>query len=434
MRLRDGQGGRITRDGASRVSGSGVPSSAVWGLGVTQIVGYGTLYYSYSMLAPAVAAELAWSQQWVFAVLSVALFASALLAPIAGHWADRFGAGRLMVPGSAAAAAALLLCALAPGRLGFAAGVLAMELASCFVLYSTAFVALVQLGGHGAQRSITHLTLIAGFASTLFWPFTAMLAEHMTWREVLAVFAALNLFLCLPIHAWIARGSHAVRSRESEAARRVASGSESSARRSGRSPVFLVMLAGFAVEGFVLSAVLVQMVPLLAAVGLGASSVFVGTLFGPSQVASRLVNMIFGRAVRQTWLALGATGSLAAGLAVLLITAPSLPGAVAFAILFGLGSGLMSIVGGTLPLELFGRQAYGAHVGWIAAARQFSAAFAPFGFALIAGAMGVLPALWVNVGVALVGIGAFAVIVAVATRAGESVFAPDEELRPESAS
>src|SRR5690242_18754753 len=93
---------------------------AIWGLGVTQIVGYGTLFYSYSILAPQIAAELEWSQQWVFAILSFSMLASAIVAPMAGHWADRFGAGRLMVPGSAAAAASLLLCALAPGRLSFA--------------------------------------------------------------------------------------------------------------------------------------------------------------------------------------------------------------------------------------------------------------------------------------------------------------------------
>jgi MFS family permease len=386
-----------------------VPASAIWALGTTQIIGYGTLYYSYSMLAPAVAEELAWSQQWVFAILSLALFASALLAPLAGHWADRFSAGRLMVPGSAAAAAALLLCALAPGRIGFAVGVLAMELASCFVLYSTAFVALVQLGGRNAQRSITHLTLIAGFASTLFWPLTAMLHEHLNWREVLTVFAGLNLAVCLPLHAWLARLSRHSASRPDPAAE-PAESNDSRNHRSGWSPIFLLMLAGFAVEGFVLSAVLVQMVPLLAAVGLGAISVFIGTIFGPSQVASRLINMLFGSGLRQIWLALGATSSLAAGLAVLLLTAPSVPGAVAFAILFGLGSGLMSIVGGTLPLELFGRGGYGGRVGWITAARQFSAALAPFGFALMTAGLGVFPALWIDVAISVVGISAFAAI------------------------
>lgn len=387
-----------------------VPASAIWALGTTQIIGYGTLYYSYSLLAPAVAEELSWSQQWVFAVLSVALFASALLAPVAGHWADRFGAGKLMVPGSAAAAAALLLCALAPGRIGFVAGVLAMELASCFVLYSTAFVALVQLGGRNAQRSITHLTLIAGFASTLFWPFTAMLHEYLNWREVLAVFAALNLFVCLPIHAWLARRAGHVRENPDKAVKPTERKEPDNRKPTGWSPIFVLMLVGFAIEGFVLSAILVQMVPLLAAVGLGAASVFIGTLFGPSQVASRLINMLFGSGVRQTWLALGATASLAAGLAVLLLTTPSTLGAVAFAILFGLGSGLMSIVGGTLPLELFGRDGYGARVGWITAARQFSSAFAPFGLALMTARLGVFPALWIDVAIGVIGIGAFAAI------------------------
>jgi predicted MFS family arabinose efflux permease len=401
--------------------GGRVPASAIWALGVTQIIGYGTLYYSYSMLAPAVADELAWSEQWVFAVLSVALFASALLAPFAGRWADRFGAGKLMVPGSAAAAAALLLCAVAPGRVGFATGVLAMELASCFVLYSTAFVALVQLGGRNAQRSITHLTLIAGFASTLFWPFTAMLHEHLSWREVLIVFAALNLIVCLPLHAWLARRSRHIREKLDETEKPTESKDSGTRQPAGWSPIFLLMLPGFAVEGFVLSAVLVQMVPLLAAVGLGASSVFIGTLFGPSQVASRLVNMLFGGGLRQTWLALGATGSLAAGLATLLLTTPSILGAVAFAILFGLGSGLMSIVGGTLPLELFGRDGYGVRVGYITAARQFSSALAPFGLALMTAGMGVFSALWACVLIGAVGISAFAAIAMAQARLSKAV-------------
>ena len=90
------------------MSNSKAPISAIWALGVTQIVGYGTLFYSYSILAPSVAEELAWSQQWVFAILSASLLASAILAPFAGRWADKFGAGRLMVPGSLAAAGALL--------------------------------------------------------------------------------------------------------------------------------------------------------------------------------------------------------------------------------------------------------------------------------------------------------------------------------------
>ncbi|MER9328761.1 arsenite efflux MFS transporter ArsK [Mesorhizobium sp. M0488] len=390
-----------------------IPAAAIWVLGVTQIIGYGTLYYSYSILAPAVAAELAWSQQWVFAVLSVSLLASAVVAPFAGNLADRFGAGRLMVPGSLAAAGALLLCALAPGRIGFAVGVLAMELASCFVLYSTAFVAIVQLGG--GRRGITHLTLIAGFASTLFWPLTTLLHHHLGWREVLVIFAALNALVCLPIHWWLAR----LPGRSGKALDRIvpatAGVSIPTASRQW-SPLFILVLAGFAIEGFILSAILVQMVPLLAMVGLGGASVLVASLFGPSQVASRLVNMLFGRGLSQTWLALGATAALAGGLAVLLLTTPSVAGAMLFAVLFGFGSGLMSIVGGTLPLELFGHARYGSYVGWITAARQFSSAFAPFGLTLMIAGLGVQPALWLNVMVGLFGIATFGAIALIGGR------------------
>ena len=178
------------------------------------------------------------------------------------------------------------------------------------------------------------------------------------------------------------------------------------------------MLAGFFIEGFVLSAILVHMVPLTAAIGLGTAGVFIASLFGPAQVASRFINMLFGRDVPQIWLAVGATGSLAAGLAVLLITAPSITGAILFAVLFGFGSGLMSIVGGTLPLELFGRAGYGAHVGWITAARQFSSAFAPFGLTFMMAALGVFPALWINALIGLLGIVAFGAIAVLSRRSG----------------
>ena len=93
------------------------PALAIWALGLTQIVGYGTLFYSFSVLAPAMALELALPQQWVFAALSAALFLGSLFAPIAGRWADRFGAGRVMTAGSLAASLALAACALAPGRI-----------------------------------------------------------------------------------------------------------------------------------------------------------------------------------------------------------------------------------------------------------------------------------------------------------------------------
>ncbi len=385
------------------------PAAVIWALGVTQIAGYGTLYYSFAILAPDMAADFGLPPEWVFGALSVALFLGSLLAPTAGRLADRHGAGRVMTLGSLAAVLALAACALAPERYSFVAALVAMELASCFVLYATAFVAIVQIGPLGAQRSITHLTLIAGFASTLFWPLTTFLHGHLAWREVYLVFAAVNLLLCLPIHRWLAL----LAARRRTPAVDLAAAGPDTADVPPREPVrtrvvFLLMMAGFAVEGFILSAVLLHMVPLLTALGLGTAGVAAATLFGPAQVASRLVNMVFGGRLRQSTLAIIAAGLIGIGLATLLASSPMVAGIAAFVVLFGLGSGLTSIVGGTLPLEVFGRRAYGRNVGWMSAARQFTSAFAPFAFALMMAGLTVDGALLVLAAAAVIGVAVFA--------------------------
>ncbi|PDS77998.1 arsenite efflux MFS transporter ArsK [Rhizobium sp. L43] len=362
------------------------PVAAIAALGLTQIIGYGTLYYSFSILAPDMARGLDWSSEWIFGALSAALLIGGLAAPLMGRWIDRFGAGRIMTAGSAIAAAALAACAFAPGKIAFVAALIAIETASNLVQYAAAFALLVQIRPRVAQRSITYLTLIAGFASTIFWPITTGLHAQLSWQNVYLVFAALNLAVCLPIHAWLARSTGDIGRREAgSAARRI----EPSLPASIRTPAFILMVAGFALESFVNAALLIHMVPVMSALGLGAMAVMVGTLFGPSQVLSRFINMVFGGGLPQLVLALISAVLLPAALAVLVLTAPSVPGALVFAVVFGLGSGLSSIVQGTLPLALFGSEGYGRRQGQVLSTRLVVSSTAPFALAFMMGTIGV---------------------------------------------
>lgn len=387
-----------------------VPALMIWALGTTQIIGYGTLYYSFSILAPEMAKDFSLPLDWLFGILSAALLAGGLLAPQAGKWADRLGAGRLMVPGSMVAALSLACAAMSSHPATFAASLVVMELSACFVLYSTAFAAIVQLGGANAQRSITHLTLIAGFASTLFWPLTSMLHERFDWREIYLMFALLNLLVCLPIHWWIGKLPREAEVASHPATAESAPSGAAIAPLNKRQNLFLLMLAGFAVEGFVLASLLVHMVPLLGALGVGTSALMVSALFGPSQVASRLINMICGGRLSQTLLATISAALLAMALVVLLAAGTWLSGLALFAILFGFGSGLASIIGGTLPLELFGKADYGARLGWVTAARQFSSALAPFVFALVLASTGPEHAVTVTIFGAFIAVALFGAI------------------------
>jgi MFS family permease len=371
-----------------------VPARAIWALGVTQIIGYGTLYYSFSVLAPAIGREFNWPSEWVFAALSIALLAGGILAPLAGHLADRFGAAQVMTMGSVAVAATLVAAALSTSGLVYGAALIAMEVASSFVLYATAFAALVQVSGQGAQRSITHLTLIAGFASTIFWPITSLLLEWMDWHSVYLVFAALNLLVCAPLHFWLGRLSRESVKPASPATKVEATRVSQTLQGQRRTAGFALMLLGFAIEGFILTAILMQIIPLLAGLGLESNMLLITSLFGPAQVLGRLANMALGKNLLSTRLAIIAAALPPLAVAVVALTAPSLMGSVLFAVLFGLGSGLTSIVAGSLPLQLLGREKYGSRLGWLSSARQIASAVSPFCLALMMTAFGITGALW----------------------------------------
>ncbi|QPC91970.1 arsenite efflux MFS transporter ArsK [Mesorhizobium sp. INR15] len=361
------------------------PIGAIVALGITQIVGYGTLYYSFSILAADMAKDLAWPTEWIFGALSAALLAGGLTAPWLGNWIDRFGAGRVMTGGSIFAAAALIACASAPNAAAFVPALIALEVASILVQYGAAFALLVQINPHAAQRSITYLTLIAGFASTAFWPITSALHAHMSWRAVYLVFAGLNLLVCLPLHAWLSHGLARSRRAAIEPLRHIRGSLTASVRPLG----FALMVTAFSLLNLVSAAVLVHMVPLLSGLGLGATAAIVGTLFGPSQVLSRFINMVFGINLPPLTLAVISAALMTAGVIVLESTAPSIPGAMAFAIVFGMGNGLFSIVTGALPLALFGSEGYGRLQGRAMSARLIVSALAPFALAFAIAHVGI---------------------------------------------
>jgi MFS family permease len=380
------------------------PIGTILALGLTQIIGYGTLYYSFSILAPDMARDLNWSTEWIFAALSAALLLGGLTAPWLGRAIDHFGAGRVMTAGSAIAAAALVACAYAPGKSGFVAALIVIEIAANLVQYGAAFALLVQASPRTAQRSITYLTLIAGFASTIFWPITTALHAHLSWQNVYLVFAGLNLLVCLPLHAWLSYGLAQGKSQKQNGTAQVVEGCLSpDVRQFG----FKLMVVGFSLQSLVSAAILVHMVPLLSGLGLGATAAIVGTLFGPSQVLSRFANMVLGGNLPPLALATIAATLIPGGVLILTLTAPSVAGAMAFAVVFGLGNGLFSIVTGTLPLMLFGSSGYGRLQGKVMAARLILSATAPFALAFAMAHIGTLWSLTITTALGACAIVAF---------------------------
>lgn len=351
----------------------------VLALGATQVIGYGTLYYAYAILAPVVAAEFETSLTTLYAIFSAGLLAGGLAAPQLGAWMDRFGAPRIMAVGSLVTTLLVAGLSISPNLWAFAACVIAIEVVGVAVLYDAAFATLAALGRAEARRAITHLTLIAGFASTIFWPLTGWLVELLGWRGTYASFAALHLLVALPLHAWIV-----ARPREDSVA-----GPGQEERHDFGPPLagpaarlaFWAIATSFALSGVLTSAVTVHLVPVLQALELGAASYLVAMLMGPAQVLIRLVDALFWRALHPLTVAVVSATALPAAILALLLPVDSVAAGAVFAVLFGLGAGLSSIVRGSVPLALFGAAGYGARLGRLAAIRTVLGAGAPFLFA-----------------------------------------------------
>jgi MFS family permease len=367
--------------------------SHVLALGLTQIVGYGSLYYAFPILVPAVAQTFGRPESHLYAVFSVGLLIGGLGAPVAGRLMDRLGAARLMAAGSFCAALCLLLIGTAPNFPVWAAGVVLTEVIAVAVLYDAAFAALSQLRGAGARRAITRLTLIAGFASTVFWPLAETLRDAIGWRATYLVFAGLHATVGVGLHLWLARqkplvvpATEAVRPSPPEAP---------PLPPEWTGPAFRAVALSFALSAALISGFGVHMVPVLTASGLGGHATLAAMLVGPAQVAIRLIDAVF--LARLHPLSVAAISALALPLSVtglVLGLAPWAAG-ILFATLFGVGQGLASIVRGTVPLVLFGRDGYAARLGRLALLRTFTAAGAPFVFAAAGAGLGWTPALWI---------------------------------------
>lgn len=347
-------------------------------LGITQVVGFGTIYYAFSVAVPALTAELDVSLTFAYAAFSAALLASGFFAQFAGRLIDRIGARRVMAWGSILAALALLALAHVPGAGWLVAALIMVELVSPLVLYDAAFAAIAQaVGPAAARRAITQMTLLGGFASTVFWPATLWLIESFGWREAYMIYAALHLFLCLPLHLTLPRHIPAEPEANTEPPRFPPLPAE-------RQREAMILLAiGFTAAGAVFSAMTAQWVPALMALSLDqGAAVAAGALMGPAQVGVRVVEMTFGGRYHPVVTAIISLCLLVLAVALLALAPVGLWSAMAFAVLFGLSQGLTSIVRGTVPLALFGPLGFASRLGALAGLRMTIGALAPLALAV----------------------------------------------------
>ncbi len=364
-------------------------------LGVTQIIGYGSLYYAFALLVPAMSAELGASQPLLFAIFSFGFLAAGLAAPKLGRWMDLNSAPKAMIFGSGFASAVCFGLALAPGIWSLGALIITLEFVSLAVLYDAAFATLASIAGSRARPAITKLTLMAGFASTLFWPLTGYLVDAAGWRTTYAIFALLHLFVALPLHAFVMVSAKRISERTDLRQEPKVSLQFMPLSAEITKQAFALVAVGFALQGLLISAIGIHFVTILQQSGAGDMTYFAAMLVGPAQVAVRIADASFAARFHPLHTAIFSAAALPFALLSLLLPVPVAVAAIAFALFFGFGQGLSSIVRGTVPLALFGPEGFAGRLGKLTAFRTVLAALAPFSFSFVTSTIGFEATVWI---------------------------------------
>ena len=367
-------------------------------IGTTQTLTWASSYYLPAILAEPIAAGLGVSKALFFGFFSASLLLQAALGPMIGRAIDRHGGRGVLVLSNLVLAGGLGWLALAQGSVGLAGAWILLGIGMALGLYDSAFAALTTLYGREARAPITGITLIAGFASTLGWPLSALLNQHFGWRGACLGWAAVNLLICLPMNRLlIPRPASPVRSAAAEEA-------EGPAPSNGMAVLAFV----FGAVGFVTGAMAAHLPRLLELAGASAGAAIASaSLMGPAQVAARLFE--FGVLKRLHPLVSTRLALLMHPLGAAFLGALGGPAASVFALLHGAGNGLLTISRGTLPLALFGPTGYGLRTGIIVAPARVTTAAAPLLFGLLLDAMGTR-ALLVSAGLSLAALGALALL------------------------
>jgi MFS family permease len=366
-------------------------------IGVSQLIVYGCTYYLPAVLAAPAAADLGLSRATVLGAFSWALLVAGLGAPIVGRRIDRAGGRGVLAMSCAVMAAGLVALATAHGLVLWYVGWIALGAGMALGLYDAAFATLGVLYGHESGRAITGVTLIAGFASTVFWPLGTALEASWGWRGMLLAYAALLLAVNLPAMLFAVPPGAAHHRRGAAIA-----DDHQPVADPGRALVLLALF--FTLRWLITSGIAVLILRLLQERGLAAAeAVAVAALIGPGQVLGRIVEWSFTKRIPLFTRARAA--ALLMPLAALLLLLPGVVPAGAFALLYGMSNGIMTINRGTLPMALFGRAGYAQRLGWLATpallaqaaapplAAMLLAAVAPKGAILVAALLGLIAAL-----------------------------------------
>jgi MFS family permease len=407
-------------DSSEKVDAMRLPWGLAWRLALGQIVAWGILYYAFTVVVGPMQTGTGWSRTFLNSGLSLGLLAWGSVALPVGAWIQRRGGRGLMTTASGLGGGALILMGAIPDRAVYIFAWLMLGVAMSGMLYDSAFAVVTRAFGPQYRRGITLITLVGGLASTVFIPLAQLAVDQLGWRYALVALGCFQIVVGVPLHFFgmprLVRQASVV-PLESIAVRWLAWWAE--LRRDVTDPRFIGLALWFTAHAAAFTGLIFQLVPIFQALNVENRTIMQAiAIIGPMQVLGRFLLTTRGNHFSTLRVGRWAMSALAGAMLILLLLPAHLLWLGMFAVLFGAGNGVTTILRGTAIAELFGRERYAELNGALSAPAVLAKAAAPLLLAALWSATGEPKIVFAGV-LALVLVGVVGLVIA--TRAATAV-------------
>lgn len=357
------------------------------GLAVMQTLIWAILFYSFPALVLFWQAEFGWSLSQTMGAFTSALLISALASPLSGFLIDK-GVGRFLLAGACLLGGLLLIAlSMAQDLIVFYAIWSLMGLIFAAGLYDPCFSIVTRAKREKARKSITTITLFAGFASSISYPVVIFLSQTFDWRVPILA----GGILCITVGAPLGYFSTKALERREDQLREFEEREAQPPHRSRfKTPAFWGIALGFALISLASGSIVSHLFPILADRGITDTlAIFAGSCIGPLQVFGRIFIALFGQNLSPKSLSvLSSTGvSIGVG-ALVFVSGDTSVALIVFILCYGSGYGLISIARPDLSRSVLGNSQFGAIYGTISLASILCAAIAPLATSFVAQTFG----------------------------------------------
>ena len=345
----------------------------VHSLGISQIVSYGTMFYSFAQIKVELAEKLGLTLETTTMIVSLALFINVLISSYVGYLIDRYGGLKVLSNGLFIGSIGFITLFFTNSFLGFLFSMLLIGISFSSTTYNVAFSAAIQIDDQNSRKNITIITFYGAIASSVCWITIGFLRSYFGLNST---FLMMSLILSLMGLYFLIKMSVQKNEKKNNPKKQIEDLVPLALSQKEKVIIAILMIFGFT-EYLIFSTTALSLINFFTSNFNDPSvAIILASTYGPFQLVGRFLEMRFA-----TFLDARLTGLIASTIvpiSLIIILIPDFYICIIAMALFGMGHGLLTVTGGYVPNLFFEPRVIGRVKGYIWAPTALGMSCAPF--------------------------------------------------------